>query len=88
MIDPWALSFAVMAASCSFLVAAYSLHLAIQTRIECRAMKESTHNVQFVPLVPNAKDFVDESADAANTIGEHEDYERLSDIHQRDEPLN
>lgn len=85
--EPFAFALSAVTAGFGLIVALYAVHLAISTRIECRAMKESTHAVQYVPFDPT-KDPDDESADAANALGEREDYENVADIHEREEPLN
>lgn len=38
------------------LLSCYALHNANEARIEVEAMKRSTHQVQFVPVDPNAPD--------------------------------
>ncbi len=84
--SPFVEALSIVTASFGVIVACYALHLAFCTRIECRAMKESTHNVQYVPYSPPGLD--DDTADLANSAAEVRDYEKLADdFQEREEPL-
>lgn len=88
----WALpavgAFLLLAALTALAVAGYALHLAIQTRIDVGALRNSTHNVQFVPLeAPDGLGKLDKELNEALDRGEDQAYGRIDDIHHHSEPL-
>ncbi len=75
--------FSAVFASC---LAAYALHQVVTLRIEVGALKNSTHNIQFVPA--ETPDFTGEKdLDEAFSKAERADYARVGTIHQESEPL-
>jgi hypothetical protein len=66
--------------------ALYALHLSIQTQIEQRALKNSTHSIQFVPADEAAAQGDDE-LDKALEREDSRAFQEMDDIHHRSEPL-
>lgn len=87
----WALP--ALVAVCLVLVAsaglaAYALHLAITTRIEVRALQNSTHSVQMVPIdSPDALSKADDELEQAMTKADDRLFEDMDEIHQRTDAL-
>lgn len=87
----WALP--VLVAVCIVLVAfsgmaIYALHLSITTRIEVKALQNSTHSVQMVPIdSPDALSNEDEAINKAIDRREDRLFEDMDDIHQQTDAL-
>jgi len=83
---PAVVLFCVFSALAAAAVAAYALHQVFQLRVDVGALKNSTHNIQFVPA--EAPDFSGEKdLEAAFARAERADYARAGSIHQESEPL-
>lgn len=69
--------------------AAYAVHLAIQTRIEVGALRNATHQIQFVPIDAPDDAMSEKALNQALRKNDMEAFERLSNVDQYDdqEPL-
>lgn len=71
----------------AFALSAYALHCSIEARIEVRGLKNSTHQVQFVPLeedLPGDK----EDASLAKEMDKYEAKDWKSLTMDSDQPLS
>jgi hypothetical protein len=85
-VEPAVVLFCVFSALGATVLAAYALHHAIALRIAVEALKNSTHNIQFVPATaPEMRD--EDDLDRAYAKAERGDYDRVGSIHQESEPL-
>ncbi len=76
----------VLAASAA--VSGYALHLATSTRIEVKALQNSTHSVQMVPVdSPDAFAKADDELEQAMTKADDRMFEDMDEIHQRTDAL-
>ncbi len=82
---PAVVLFCVFAAASAFVLAAYAFHHATELRIEVGALKNSTHNIQFVPAEPPGGK--DDDLDSVYAAAERRDYANVGSIHEESEPL-
>jgi hypothetical protein len=83
---PAVVLFCVFSALAATVCALYALHHVLSLRIDVGALKNSTHNIQFVPA--ETPDFSSEKdLDDAYSKAERRDYDGVGSIHQNSEPL-
>ena len=79
--------FLLFAVPCA--VSFLALHYALKALVDVRALKNSTHQIQYVPAeMPSMEELAEErDLNRALDRGEREAMRRVHDIHEESEPL-
>lgn len=83
----WAVPALVLISLFTAAAASYALHLSISAKIQVEALKNSTHQVQFVPVEDSLNDKEDDEVNKQIDRHEARAYAEMDDIHHASEPL-
>lgn len=67
-------------------VSSMSLWISMQNQITVKAMEKSTHSIQYVDA-DSVKTELDKELNGEYNAAEHDEWDRMDEIHEKNEPL-